>query len=533
MSTLNDIGVGLLGFTGALNQGMDRALRQRMFELQARGLDRQEALARSQIELEQQKIKQQQAEFGIAQDFMRGMQPGLLGAPATPQVTQQVAPQVSTGGSGWNANNPGNIRPVGGQGFNTYATPDDGARAMSDLLGTYGTTHGINTLVGLTSRWAPKGDGANDPTAYAQFLSKQIGGYPIDAPIDLNNPEFRAKLMQGMSQMETGKPMPQDMAMRAVSPGVQVAQAGPRTVSDAGGAPAQPQAPSMGSGVSPSQVKMALQYSMAPGKAGEMARGFLSANKAALDIQYTRSPEYQSWLKTQEAINTAKGTMPIKLEEDRLKREGEAQTPKMSDNLNFINNLAPLIANGTATEEQQRQYALAFNAEYGKIQELPDGSKVRLAPPPGNVPAPSGWVAELPGQKPLGPADAGKQASFVQAEKIVADVEAKMFPGGKFDRQTILAMQFPTSDSAAIKDDIRNAVDNIIKARTGAAAPDPEMNRYLDMFVPGPFDSEARARNKIARLKEFFRTALDVTNNRGVNGGGAPAGGNNDPLGVR
>lgn len=305
MSTMNDIGVGLLGFTGALNQGMDRALRQRMFELQARGMDRQEALARSQIELEQQKIKQQQAEFGIAQDFIRSMQPGLLGAPQAPQVAPQVTPQVSTGGSGWNANNPGNIRPVGGQGFNTYATPEDGARAMSDLLSTYGTKHGINTLVGLTSRWAPKGDGANDPTAYAQFLSKQVGGYPIDAPIDLTNPEFRAQLMRGMSRMETGREMPQDMAMRAVSSGVQMAQAGPRTATDAGGVPQQPQAPAMGNGVNPSQVQMALQYSMAPGKAGEMARGYLSANKAALDIQFARSPEYLSYLKQQEQAQNA------------------------------------------------------------------------------------------------------------------------------------------------------------------------------------------------------------------------------------
>lgn len=220
-----DIGSIIAQGLQGLNQGIFSATQiWQMAErnkMARRAMERQDAMAQGQLGLMRANLALKERELAGDDEFYKSISPWL--SPGGGTFLQQPGNGVAGDSSqssrpvtGWGANNPGNIRPVGGQGFNSYATPLDGARAMSDLLNTYATKHGVNSLIGLTSRWAPKGDGNNDPAAYAGFLSKQIGDYPVDAPIDLTNPEFRAKIMQAMSQMETGRAMPPEMATQAV-----------------------------------------------------------------------------------------------------------------------------------------------------------------------------------------------------------------------------------------------------------------------------------------------------------------------------
>src|SRR5215831_14723355 len=114
-------------------------------------------------------------------------------------------------GSGSVDNNFGNIRPVGATtGFNTYATPQDGIAAMSSNLAAYKNQHGITTLNDLTARWAPKGDGANDPVAYAKTLGTKLGIDP-NAEINLADPLLQSRLIPAMAAIEKGKPFNQPM----------------------------------------------------------------------------------------------------------------------------------------------------------------------------------------------------------------------------------------------------------------------------------------------------------------------------------
>jgi hypothetical protein len=102
--------------------------------------------------------------------------------------------------------NYGNIRPVGAStGFNSYATPQAGIAAMAANLAAYRTLHGINTLNGLTARWAPKGDGNNNPAAYAKSLGAKLGLDP-DAEIDLTDPLLQSRLIPAMATIEKGRP---------------------------------------------------------------------------------------------------------------------------------------------------------------------------------------------------------------------------------------------------------------------------------------------------------------------------------------
>ena len=85
--------------------------------------------------------------------------------------------------------NVGNIRPVGSStGFQQYATPEEGIKAIDDNLKAYGTKHNIKTLRGVISRWAPASE--NDTDSYLNFVSQKTGIKP-DEEIDLNNPTIR------------------------------------------------------------------------------------------------------------------------------------------------------------------------------------------------------------------------------------------------------------------------------------------------------------------------------------------------------
>ena len=86
--------------------------------------------------------------------------------------------------------NPGNIRPGAGfygemgddGGYAEFESDEAGIRAIQRLLGTYGSKYGINTLRGLTNRYAPPSE--NPTSNYLDFLSQKTGIGP-DEEIDL------------------------------------------------------------------------------------------------------------------------------------------------------------------------------------------------------------------------------------------------------------------------------------------------------------------------------------------------------------
>lgn len=108
--------------------------------------------------------------------------------------------------------------------FAVFASPEAGMAAADKNLQAYATQHGINTVQGIVNRWAPKGDGANDPQAYAETVAKDIGVKP-DQPLDLTNPQTRAMVLHSMAKVERGGP---SNATPAASPGA--APAGARLV---------------------------------------------------------------------------------------------------------------------------------------------------------------------------------------------------------------------------------------------------------------------------------------------------------------
>jgi hypothetical protein len=157
----------------------------------------------------------------VAQQYELGLVNPAGLSDAIDRITRGGSASVPASGGG-NDNNFGNIRPNGASsGFNSYATPQEGIAAMSQNLAAYASQHGINTLNGLTSRWAPKGDGNNDPVAYAKTLGAKLGIDP-NAPINLGDPMLQSRLIPAMAAVEKGRPFnqPSDVLTAGIQAGL-------------------------------------------------------------------------------------------------------------------------------------------------------------------------------------------------------------------------------------------------------------------------------------------------------------------------
>lgn len=115
----------------------------------------------------------------------------------------QTNPAFMSPGDVGLSNNVGNIRPTGAtSGFNSYDSPQAGLQAIDDNLSAYGSKHGINTLSGVISRWAPPDDN-NDTQSYITDVSNRIGLDP-NQPIDLSDPVTRHAIATGIMIHEKG-----------------------------------------------------------------------------------------------------------------------------------------------------------------------------------------------------------------------------------------------------------------------------------------------------------------------------------------
>jgi len=153
---------------------------------------------------------------------------GTVPAPGSPPAIPQppAPPQGGGGGStpgagNWEVQhnnfagmrNP-NVPAAGGPntnpaGWQQFATPEEGIQAISNQLDRYasGATTGkpLNTLNGIISTWAPPSE---NNTALLIRRASQIMGVSPDQPLDLANPQVKAKLVEAMIRNEQGGALP-------------------------------------------------------------------------------------------------------------------------------------------------------------------------------------------------------------------------------------------------------------------------------------------------------------------------------------
>lgn len=130
-------------------------------------------------------------------DAVLGANPTVNGVPVGP-TNNPTNLQPLTNGKLW----PGQTG-VSGR-FATFATPQAGIEAAVQNLQAYGSQHGINTLQGIANRWAPAGDGANNPQAYAAALGKTLGIAP-NAPLNMKDTALLHRIVQAQIPLESGR----------------------------------------------------------------------------------------------------------------------------------------------------------------------------------------------------------------------------------------------------------------------------------------------------------------------------------------
>lgn len=102
------------------------------------------------------------------------------------------------------ANQKGAMKEAGKGGrFAAFATPEEGIRAAGNQLLRNKNAHGAKTLGQMISMWAPASE--NDVPAYIKSVASSLGpGYNANTPVDPNDPEFTARLIQAMGTHENG-----------------------------------------------------------------------------------------------------------------------------------------------------------------------------------------------------------------------------------------------------------------------------------------------------------------------------------------
>lgn len=121
------------------------------------------------------------------------------------------SPYQSTSPMGIRYNNPGNLRPGGKEAH--YSSMNAGITAAMNNVLAYSRTHGLHTVQGIISRWAPPSE--NNTTAYVNFVAGRLGVGP-NQTINTSNPQTMYELLMAIFYYENGGQTPAASAVHSV-----------------------------------------------------------------------------------------------------------------------------------------------------------------------------------------------------------------------------------------------------------------------------------------------------------------------------
>ena len=86
--------------------------------------------------------------------------------------------------------------------FVTFKSPEWGIRAIGVLMQTYRWKHGLTSIRGIVTRWAPPEE--NDTESYIKSVAKMTGFDP-EISLDTKSPEVLKKLLGAIIKHENGE----------------------------------------------------------------------------------------------------------------------------------------------------------------------------------------------------------------------------------------------------------------------------------------------------------------------------------------
>lgn len=116
------------------------------------------------------------------------------------------------------------------------------------------------------------------------------------------------------------------------------------------------------------------------------------------------------------------------------------------------------------------------------------------------------------------PPNVGQVAMVDAAKKDMDEFEKLLFPSGKLDRSMLLKINIPRTagmpgdtDARKAYSALNNAIAAKLRLETGAQANDQEIEEIAKRFRPTYADTEASAKDKVQRLKDFMTSTLAMT----------------------
>jgi hypothetical protein len=147
--------------------------------------------------------------------------------PLTLDITPQSFNTEMQAPRGLRNNNPANLKGndlwlgktgVDDGGFIQFKTPQAGLRAMAINLANQEKKHGINTVSGLISKYAPNSE--NDTVSYIEKVANDLGVKP-NQKIKLTDKKTMIKLMRSMIEHENGnQPYSNQELLQAINAGI-------------------------------------------------------------------------------------------------------------------------------------------------------------------------------------------------------------------------------------------------------------------------------------------------------------------------
>jgi hypothetical protein len=372
-----------------------------------------------------------------------------------------AAPPSAGGGGGVNPYNIGNVRPVGGgpnSGFQQPASLDDGIRLAVNNVKAYPAKFNNGqpmTLMQIGARWAPVGDGANDPGQWARNVAS-IGGLDPNQPLDLNDPMTAAKFARGVHGAEHGanKVLPPERYAQAITGGAAppgIAQGDTAPPADASGTPI----PTSDGGSVPREVMRMITPNLPPGTSLGRDR-----KTGLFKVQEGNFVVYDS-------NRNPVGLIPI----PKPKEPGAGPFTGTGTEAQALN---MLIANGTLTPQQAAELAAGKTVADPETKQIifmtPSGIfGGRPGQPPQPITGPSPGMA-APAPMPSAGAPAGVPAPAAPAVTVPANPGSIPLTGVKPTGQPS-ATEMAKLRSARVEADKITAAANDFKTEWAKATP--------------------------------------------------------------